>query len=110
MCIRDRIDKTGQAESLTGIRPCCAEHQEAGHAQRIAGHVTAKTDEGPLEPRWFRSLSALIERIEHDARALVMRRHLEEVAAAHPPERDAVVEEDGCLLYTSDAADERSSV
>jgi hypothetical protein len=57
--------------------------------------VTAETDEGPLEARRLRGVSALIERIEHDAGPFVVRCHLEEIAAAHPAECDAVVEEDG---------------
>src|SRR5688572_11329026 len=45
------IDEPRQADALHRIRSRRAEHQQAGYAQRVAGHVAAETDERALELR-----------------------------------------------------------
>ena len=88
------IDAARKAESLRLIRACRAEHQQAGHAERIARHVTPQALEGPLELRRAgRRIGTLFERVKHDAGGLVVSGHFDDVTAAHPAERDAIVEE-----------------
>ena len=69
-----------------------AEHQQAGHAQRVAGQVAAETAELALELRPLRR--PLLQRVEDQAGAGVVSGDLEQVAVADPAERDPVVEEE----------------
>jgi hypothetical protein len=56
--------------------------------------VTTQAYEGPLELRRAgRRIGTLLEGIKHDSGGLVVSGYLEKVTAAHPSERDAVVEE-----------------
>src|SRR5262245_12541583 len=88
------INVPWQARVLRGFGTRRAEHQQARNAERVARHVAPEADERALELRWTcRIVLALVERVEHDALGLVVRRHFEKVAAANPAERHAVVEE-----------------
>src|SRR5512138_2820613 len=84
-------DRSRQREVFRPSASCRTEHQQSGYTERVAGHVTAETDEGALELR--RRVRALIEGIKDDARRGVVGGDLENRAAAHPAEGDAIAEE-----------------
>src|SRR4030095_12418490 len=97
------IDRTRKAELLRLHWPCRAEHEEARHTERIAVQVTAEALEGALELwRAGRRVGALIERVEDDSRGLVMGGHLDDLAAAHPAEGHAIVEEERARIALVD--------
>jgi hypothetical protein len=97
------IDVTRDTGELRRLRARRAEHQQARHAERIDGHVTTQADEGALElRRTGRRVGALIEGVEHDAGGLVVRRDFDDVAVAHPAERDAVVEKQRSWILFAD--------
>ena len=65
--------------------------------------MTAQADEGALElRRTGRRVGALVEGVEHDAGGLVVCCDFDNVAVAHPAERDAVVEKQRSRILFAD--------
>ena len=87
------IDASWKAGPLRRVEVCRTEHQQTGHAERIATRVTSQASEGPRELwRPVRRAGALLERVKHDARGFVMSGDFDELAITHPAERDAIAE------------------
>ena len=87
------IDAAWKAGALRRVEMCRAEHQQTGHAERIARRVTSQASEGPHELRRpVRRAGTLFERVKHHAGGLVMSGDFDEFAITHPAERDAIVE------------------
>src|SRR5207237_1229767 len=81
-----------------------AEHRETRHVQRVARHVAAEADEFALELQWTGArIGLLLERVEDDALRRVGYRDLQQIAAAHPSHRDAIVEEQSARVLLADA-------
>src|SRR6478752_5111174 len=94
---------TRDTGELRWLRARRAEHQQAGHAERVDGYVTPQADEGALElRRASRRVGALVQGVEHDAGGLVVRGDFDHVAVAHPAERDAVVEKQRSWILFAD--------
>ena len=64
--------------------------------------MAPQADEGAFELRRTRDIGPLVERVKHDAGGFVVRRDLEDVAPAHPSERNAIVEEHGARVLFTD--------